>query len=192
MQTIGLASFVSGAGLHLVPASPFHPDWQDNVEKTLWPRLLRPFTTVKNLYLSEEFALRIVPALEELVGGRMTEVLPTLQNIFLERIQTSGPVREGIDWYLPPSVPLTFHVVYLPPTIFLSLVSCRHCDLVSITVSDCNVESNVADLKLGDLRVNDWTTSERYEVRWSVSSYSPSGCRSRATHGPVTADTPAC
>ena len=58
--------------------------WQDNVENTLWLELLHPFTGVKNLYLSEEFARRIAPALQELDGGRATEVLPALENIFLQ------------------------------------------------------------------------------------------------------------
>jgi hypothetical protein len=39
---------------------------------------------VKNLYISEHIGQCIVPALQELVGGRATEVLPALQNIFLE------------------------------------------------------------------------------------------------------------
>ena len=63
------------------------PDWRDNIENTLWLELLHRFTTVKNLYLSKEFAQRIVAALQELVGGRTTEVLPTLQNIFLEEVE---------------------------------------------------------------------------------------------------------
>ena len=72
------------------------PDWQDNIENTLWLDLLHRFTTVKNLYLSEEFAPRIVAALQELVGGRTTEVLPTLQNIFLEEVEPGGRVQEDI------------------------------------------------------------------------------------------------
>ena len=73
------------------------PDWQDNIENTLWLDLLHRFSTVKNLYLSEEFAPRIVAALQELDGGRMTEVLPTLQNIFLEEIEPGGHVQEDIE-----------------------------------------------------------------------------------------------
>jgi hypothetical protein len=75
------------------------PDWKDNVENALWLELLHPFTTVKNLYLSEEFAPRIVPALQELFGGLTTEVLPTLQNIFLDG-QPPGPVHEGIRQFV--------------------------------------------------------------------------------------------
>ena len=70
--------------------------WQDNIENMLWLELLHRFTTVKNLYLSKEFARRIVAALQELVGGRTTEVLPTLQNIFLEEVEPGGRVQEDI------------------------------------------------------------------------------------------------
>ena len=71
--------------------------WQDNVENTLWLDLLQPFMAVKSLYLSKQVAPRIVPALQELVGNRATEVLPTLQNVFLEGLPSSGPVQEGIE-----------------------------------------------------------------------------------------------
>ena len=76
------------------------PDWQDNIEDALWLELLHLFPTVKNLYLSVEFAARIVPALQALVRGRTTEVLPTLQNMFLEELKESGPVQEGIQQFV--------------------------------------------------------------------------------------------
>ena len=80
------------------------PGWrlhrQDNTENDLWLELLRPFTTVKNLYLTEKIAPRIVHVLQELDGERATEVLPTLQNIFLKRLQPSGPLREGIEKFV--------------------------------------------------------------------------------------------
>jgi hypothetical protein len=74
--------------------------WQDDNENTLWLDLLRSFVALKNLYLSEEFVPRIAPALQELVGGRTTEVLPTLENIFLEGFQPSGPLHEGIEKFV--------------------------------------------------------------------------------------------
>ena len=86
--------------LYIYERPNFPADWQDNIENTLWLELLQPFTSVKNLYLSEEFALRIVPALQELVGAGTTEVLPTLQNIFLEKLQSSGTVREDIQQFV--------------------------------------------------------------------------------------------
>jgi hypothetical protein len=76
------------------------PDWKDNIENALWLALLQPFTAVKNLHLSKEFAPRIVPALQELIGGRTTEVLPTLQNILLEEFQQSVPVQDAIRTFV--------------------------------------------------------------------------------------------
>ena len=84
--------------IHKVPNS--QPHWQDNIENALWLELLSPFPAVKNLYLGVEFAPLIVPALQELVGGSMTGVLPNLQNIFLEEFQPSGPVQEGIQHFV--------------------------------------------------------------------------------------------
>ena len=75
-------------------------DQQDNVENTQWLGLLRSFTAAKNLYLSKELVSGIVPALKELVGGRATETLPALQNIFVEGLQPSGPVQEGIGEFV--------------------------------------------------------------------------------------------
>ncbi|KAF8502717.1 hypothetical protein F5888DRAFT_1800259 [Russula emetica] len=74
--------------------------WQDDVENTLWLELLHPFVAVKNLYLREEFVPRIAPALQELVGERTTEVLPTLENIFLEGFQALGSLHEGIEKFV--------------------------------------------------------------------------------------------
>jgi hypothetical protein len=73
-----------------------HPSLQfgwmkDAIENALWLQLLLPFTAVKNLYLSEEFAPSIAAVLQELVGTRITEVLPSLQNIFVEELKSSGP-----------------------------------------------------------------------------------------------------
>jgi hypothetical protein len=76
------------------------PRPQDNVENTLWLDLIRSFVAVKNLYLSKELVPCIATALQELVGGRVTEILPTLENIFLQGFQPSGPLHEGIEKFL--------------------------------------------------------------------------------------------
>ena len=47
---------------------------------------LHPFSAVKNLYLSEEIILCVAPAFRSLTGNRTTEVLPNLENIFLEGV----------------------------------------------------------------------------------------------------------
>ena len=97
--------------------SPFLlSDWKDNTENREWRELLHRFTTVKDLYISEKIAPRIGPALQELVKGRATEVLPTLENIFLEgpreEFESSGRVQEGIGQFVAArqvsSHPVTF------------------------------------------------------------------------------------
>ena len=80
----------------------YYEDWysqsdrRSSVENRQWLELFHPFTAVKNLYLSEELASHIVPALQELVEGRTTGVLPALQNIFLKGLDSSGSVQESI------------------------------------------------------------------------------------------------
>jgi F-box-like len=67
---------------------------------TEWSNLLRPFTAVKNLYLSEIFGPGIVRALQGPVGGRTTSMLPTLQTVFLEGPQPSGLFQEDIEQFV--------------------------------------------------------------------------------------------
>ena len=74
--------------------------WHGDMENAQWLELLSHFTTAKALYLSWSITRRIVPALQELVGGRTTEVLPSLQSLFLEEIDPSGPVPEGIEKFV--------------------------------------------------------------------------------------------
>ena len=95
-----LPSFSTLEDLCISEDLDLQPDWQDNIENSLWLELLQPFAAVKNLYLSREFAPHIVPSLQDLVGERTTEVLPILRNIFLEGLKTSGPVQAGIQQFV--------------------------------------------------------------------------------------------
>ena len=74
--------------------------WQDDIESSQWLELFHPFTAAKGLYVSQEFAPRIVPALRELVGERATEVLPSLQSLFLEETPPPGPVQEIVEQFV--------------------------------------------------------------------------------------------
>jgi hypothetical protein len=75
--------------------------WNDGaIENTLWLQLLPRFTAVTNLYLSKTLAPDIAAALQELVGGRIAEVLPSLQNIFVEGLEPSGPFQESIGQFV--------------------------------------------------------------------------------------------
>ena len=75
-------------------------DWQDDIENSQWLELLHPFTVVKDFYISSTLIPRIVPALQELVGERVIEVLPALQTLFLEEPLPSGPVQESIGQFV--------------------------------------------------------------------------------------------
>jgi len=78
-----------------------HLVWKnDAIENTLWLQLLLPFATAKNLYLSKEFAPGIAAALQELVGGRITEVLPSLQNISVKELEPSGSFQKCIGQFV--------------------------------------------------------------------------------------------
>jgi hypothetical protein len=71
-----------------------------DIENSQWLELFHPFTAVKELYLSPRFAPSIALALQELIGERVTEVLPALQTIFLEETLQSGPVQESIGQFV--------------------------------------------------------------------------------------------
>ena len=76
-------------------------DWKnDEIGNDIWLQLLLPFIAVKNLYLSKGIALGIAAALRELVGDRITEVLPNLQHIFMKELEPSGPFQENIGQFL--------------------------------------------------------------------------------------------
>ena len=86
--------------LYICEHSYSPPVWEDNIDNTPWLELLYPFSAVKNLFLSDKLAPRVVSALQELVGGRTREVLPTLQNVYLGELHSSGPVQEGIGKFI--------------------------------------------------------------------------------------------
>jgi len=70
------------------------------VENNLWLELLRPFTSVKSLYLSRVNSQCIAPALQGLIGESVAGVLPALQTLFLEDLNLSGPVQEAIGSFV--------------------------------------------------------------------------------------------
>ena len=76
------------------------PGWEDDVENSQWLELFHPFTSVKNLYLSEVVAPLVKPALQELAEERVTDVLPMLQNLYVEGLEPSGPIQEGIGQFV--------------------------------------------------------------------------------------------
>ena len=75
--------------------------WQEDIESGQWLELLNPFSAVKDIYLSLELTPHIAPALQDVVGGRVTGVLPALQTLFLEEPPPSGPLQETTGQFIP-------------------------------------------------------------------------------------------
>ncbi len=68
---------------------------QDDIENSQWLDIFSSFTAVKDLCLGQDIMTYIAPALQELVGERVTEVLPSLQRLSFGPKQ-STPVEEAI------------------------------------------------------------------------------------------------
>ena len=71
--------------------------WPDDIKNDQWLEVLHSFTNVKYLYLSEGIVPHIAPTLQELVErpGRLTEILPVLESLFLEEPHPSGLIDES-------------------------------------------------------------------------------------------------
>jgi len=74
--------------------------WQDDFEDSQWLELLHPFTALKELCLSQDFAPRIAPALQGLSRESATEVLSALQSLCLGELHSSGPVHKAIGQFV--------------------------------------------------------------------------------------------
>jgi len=89
--------------------------WQDDIGAPKWLELLQPFNGVKDLVLSKRLVRLVAPALQELVWERVTEILPVLQNLFLEGPKPSRAVEEAMEKFITArqlsGYPVTLNVV---------------------------------------------------------------------------------
>ena len=69
---------------------------QDIADSSQWLDLLGPFIALEDLYLSRELSPHIVPALHKILEEGTVEVLPSLQNLFLERELRYGQLGEAV------------------------------------------------------------------------------------------------
>jgi hypothetical protein len=76
------------------------PRLQVNIEDTQWLELFQSFSVVKNLYLSNELMPSVMHALNELSGERVTEVLPSLQDIFVEGFKPGEHIQETMKPFI--------------------------------------------------------------------------------------------
>ena len=96
--TVSLRPLLTMENLYILgKCSPLITIWGDN---TIWLRLLFPFTAVKNLYVCYKFTQRTAYALQELTERRTTEVLPALQNVFLEEYHEWEPAGKVIARFI--------------------------------------------------------------------------------------------
>ena len=94
------SSFPGVKYLHITASIKFLVfGWQGNIENSQRLEFLHPFTDVKCLYISRKLAPHIGVALQELVGERLTEVLPALETLFFGTIP-SRPVQEAIGLFI--------------------------------------------------------------------------------------------
>ena len=74
----------------------------DNIERNTiqWLEFLRPYTAVKHIYIGWGLTPHLILTLQKIVEERVTEVLPTLQTVFLEdyaeNYPSFVPVQEAI------------------------------------------------------------------------------------------------
>ena len=71
-----------------------------NADHTQWLDLLRLFPSVRGLSLSDGFTLPVMTALGELVGGRVLDVLPVLQNVHLHWHGPQGPLYKPVGQFV--------------------------------------------------------------------------------------------
>jgi len=108
MQLLSLAQFCSTSLPHLptLERLSMHelmclgPQWTDDMESAPWLELLHPFVAVKDLALSRFLARRVAPALRELTGESVTELLPELRHVFVDGFDPSGPTQGAIAQFV--------------------------------------------------------------------------------------------
>jgi len=79
-----------------------HPssDWKHDMENAQWLELLDPFTALKHLSLRDRIPLHVCSALAELSGERVTEVLPSLENIYISFAYLPDGSRKAIATFV--------------------------------------------------------------------------------------------
>ena len=77
----------------------FPPSWAKNMGNAPWLHIVRFFTATEHVYISQGLAAFVAPALQELIGERVTTVLPVLRSIFVQCLE-SGPVQEAIEQFV--------------------------------------------------------------------------------------------
>ena len=86
--------------LSISTTSLWGPQTTDDMDSAPWLELIHPFVSVKVLVLSRLSFQNLGPALGELTVESITEVLPELQCIFVDRFDPLGRIEESISQFI--------------------------------------------------------------------------------------------
>jgi len=73
---------------------------RNEVDRSQWLDLLRPFSGVRSLYVSDELVPPVAAALGELTGKRTMDVLPALENLCLDELEPSRSARDAVESFI--------------------------------------------------------------------------------------------
>ena len=73
---------------------------KNKVDPSQWLELLCPFHGVRRLYICDELEPLVAATLRELTGERTMEVLPALENLFLDEFRPSGSARDAVESFI--------------------------------------------------------------------------------------------
>jgi hypothetical protein len=126
-QHLPLSGVEQLAVCELYRGTSFH--WKEDMDSSKWLELFHPFIAVRNLYVAKQFVPFVTTALRELTGERTTEVLPVLNNLFLEGFEPPGPVQEAMKPFVS-ARQLSNHpiVICSEPPPQTSRIASRVCD----------------------------------------------------------------
>jgi hypothetical protein len=82
------------------PSATSEVDMDMDMDNTQWLELFQPFTAVRILCISHHLQSSIVSALQGLTGEPATEVLPTLNSVYLEEYDPSGTEQQAMRSFI--------------------------------------------------------------------------------------------
>ena len=88
------------------------PCWVSHTNNAAWMELVRFFTAIEYMYLSNGLVGFVGPALQGLTGEMVTGVLPVLRDIFVE-IYALGYLREAIGKFIAERRLRSGHLIYV-------------------------------------------------------------------------------
>jgi hypothetical protein len=80
-------SFISSIDYLSIQDTTSSTTFESSMDETQWLELFHPFIAVRALYISHRMRSYVVSALRRLRGESSTEVLPALDNLYLEGYQ---------------------------------------------------------------------------------------------------------